>query len=143
MGFRVVRATPLRITAITSTVIGVALVETAGVQGPLALIGVVILSFGIAVQDALSVDRLSFRQVAMFLGVLGLAIGAWAGAVITAVRLLDVGNETVARNLFGVALALAAVSLVCFFLADRGTRLPVPLEARRSASARGELRRAS
>ena len=143
MGFRVVRPTLLRVTAYTSTVAGIAFILAAGVRGPLALIGAVLLSFGIAVLDALALERLSLRQVSMFLGILGLAIGAWAGAVIAAVRLLDVGSEAAARHVFGVALALAAASLVCLLVADRRRALPVPLEARRSAGAEGELRRAS
>ena len=135
MGYRVVQPTPLRAIAFSATVLGITMVESSGVRGRAAVVGAVLLCFGIAGLDALALGRVSLRQAAMFFATLGAGLGIWAGTVILVVRIIDLGTDAVAQNLFLAAVALLGASLVCLLMAERARSRPSVRATPRRAAA--------
>jgi hypothetical protein len=149
MALRIVEPTPLRTVGFGTVAGGALLTIMAGFQGPAALVGVVALSVGIALLDALDSGRVGRRQVVLFLVSFGGVVGMWGLVVTILLAMLGLAPEpTVLALLGGGILAVgAAVYLVRYAPApravvDAGRRRAAAVARRRSrAPVRRELGR--
>jgi hypothetical protein len=66
----------------------------AGFVGPGALVGVLMISAGIALLDALDLGRVSLRQVGLFLLVAGGVVGGWALVVMLIMAIIGLTPDT-------------------------------------------------
>jgi hypothetical protein len=73
---------------------GVVLTVFAGFVGPLALVGVIMISAGIALLDALDLGRVSRRQIGLFLLVTGGVVGTWALVVVLIMAIIGLTPDT-------------------------------------------------
>jgi hypothetical protein len=78
MVLRIDEPTPLRTAGLGATAAGALTTILSGLQGPAALVGLVVLCLGIALLDAVDVGRVGRRQLAVFLLAIGAVLAAWA-----------------------------------------------------------------
>jgi hypothetical protein len=89
----------------------------AGFVGPAALVGVIMVSAGIALLDALDLGRVSRRQVGLFLLVAGGVVGAWALVVMLIMAIIGLTPDTpVLALLAGAFLAVGAGMYILRFV---------------------------
>jgi hypothetical protein len=81
MALRIAEPTPLRAIGFGAAAGGTLVTIMSGFQGPGALVGLGVLSVGIALLDAVDAGRVGWRQLGVFLLSLGAVLTAWALAV--------------------------------------------------------------
>lgn len=78
MALRIAEPTPLRTVGLGATAGGILVTIMSGFHGPAALVGLGVLSVGIALLDAVDAGRVGWRQLGLFLLSLGAVLAAWA-----------------------------------------------------------------
>lgn len=95
MGLRIAEPTPLRTVGFGATAGGTLVTVMSGFQGPAALVGVAVLSVGIALLDAVDAGRVGWRQLGVFLVALGAVLAAWGLAVTVLLAMLGLPLDRV------------------------------------------------
>jgi hypothetical protein len=132
---------PLRSFGIATTSVGAFLIESSGVRGPMATVGLILVALGLAAFDA--IDRgLGTRHAGLVAVVVGGGLGSWSLAIVALLLLLELPVDphlwvVLATGAFGVVTGLLVVRGGIPWVAagghrrpSSGTRAVVPRQAR-------------
>jgi hypothetical protein len=110
---------PFREAVVALTLIGMALIAASGARGSRALLGFGMFCLGIAALDGLHRRRFGFRQMALFLGIAAVGLGAWAALATGFLVLLELPVGPELRSLLVASASCAAGSAAAALLAVR------------------------
>jgi hypothetical protein len=138
---------PLRTFGIATTSVGVFLIESSAVRGPMATVGLILVALGLAAFDAIDRGGLGTRHAGLVAVVVGGGLGSWSLAIVALLVLLELPVDphlwmVLASGAFGVVTGLLVVRGSVPWVAARGRRRPSSrTQAGVPRRARGGLRR--
>jgi hypothetical protein len=120
---------PLRTLGIATTSVGAFLIESSGVRGPTATVGLILMALGLAAFDAIDRGGLGTRHAGLVAVVVGSGLGSWSLAIVALLLLLELPVDphlwmVLASGAFGVVTGLLVVRGAIPWVAARGRRRP-------------------
>jgi hypothetical protein len=138
---------PFRTIGIATTAIGAFLIESSGVRGPVATVGLILVALGLAAFDAMDRGGLETRHAGLVAVVVGGGLGSWSLAIVALLLLLELPVDphlwmVLASGAFGVVTGVLVVRGGIPWVTARGRRRPSSRSrAGISPKSRGGLRR--
>jgi hypothetical protein len=109
MALRIAESRPLRTFGLGATAGGTLVTIMSGFQGPAALIGLAVLSLGIALLDAADAGLVGPRQLGLFLLTLGGVVAVWGLVVALLLAMLALSPDPVVLMLLAGGILAAGV----------------------------------
>ncbi len=136
MAMRIVDPTPRGAVGVGVVGGGALTTMLAGFRGPAALLGVAVLSAGIALLDGVDGRRIGWRQLAIVLLALGAFAAAWGLVVTALLAMVGLPVGAVPLGLLGGGAAAVVAGVVLMGIDSRSRSLASVAARRRTASER-------